>query len=104
MKVIDISEKDQMEFKISCETFNDEIGIEIKTAYIEKSKKKIQDLYLTFEDVQTITSKGIGSLLFIIQHLKENNCKLYVVKISGPLKKIFDSLMLNNFLEYIEPY
>ena len=99
VRVIDSSENNKI--------FTLDENFEVKN--IDPVKKRIFsniqrgfDIILNFENVNEITSKGLGFLVSILKMVKKNNRKLKVVNLQPFVREVIKTTQLNRVLDIYE--
>ena len=81
--------------------------VDMKTG--EAFKAALMDLYsdgetviiLDFKEINRINSHGIGKILMFYKKFRETGGQIFLAPLEGPVKEIFDTLMIDKLIPKI---
>lgn len=91
--------QDKALIEISVETVNDDIAMELKSLCRKVLDENPRDIYFRMADVRHMVSSGIGVFLYLIQRLRREKKRIIIETCTDDIKKVFNSLLLNTFIE-----
>jgi len=81
-------------------------GEDFKTALTNLYIKGEKEIVLDMGEIQLINSHGIGKILMFYKKFKDEGGQIYVTRLKGTIREIFESLLLLNIIpeiEHVEP-
>lgn len=76
-------------------------GEAFKAALTDIYLKGEKEIVLDFGDIQLINSHGIGKILMFYKKFREDGGHMYVTRLKGSIRDIFESLLLINIIPEI---
>lgn len=75
-----------------------ESGEAFKTTLMELYRLGEKEIIIDFGDIRLINSHGIGKILMFYRRFKAIGGAMYVTPLSGAIKEVFESLMLDKLI------
>lgn len=77
-------------------------GEEFKTALTNLYLKGEKQIVLDLGEIQLINSHGIGKILMFYKKFRDEGGQIYVTRLKGTIREIFESLLLLNIIPEIK--
>ena len=70
---------------------------QLKDFFMKKIREKMAHFIINLNNVTSISSSGIGALIYIYSTLKKLNCRLVIVALDGPVIQALETTRLKSY-------
>lgn len=98
MPLVDLSTSSDIVLKARLPSLQGDRGLAFKNLCLERFTEKPRDIHLDFSTVKYMDSSAIGAMLFITQHLKQHERKVYLDAATPELKELFRTLIMDQYI------
>ena len=76
-------------------------SIELKEIILKTIGQKIEGIIISFKEVVSVNSSGIGALIFVSSTLKKLNCPLIIIMPDGPVLRALEVTRLTGYFNIV---